>query len=353
MKNCIEVDKDYVDWQDEFYRTSLHIACAMGYLDIAEFLLQNGACSNFGNFVPPPLLIAAECLNPEMVTILCHHRAEFNIFTEGEDRHILEHLLEKFDRFEEPTKEDLFYRTIEALCAAGSDPCLVKGSSTGSYKDHRCAMLIALDRLNLKLFALFAKYSKNVIRIRGEYDESLLHLICNCIYYNEEEERILYEMALILVKDLCVDITAKDEHGNTCVHLAAGSGMSNIIKLLLLYGAEIDATNYDGYPPLFLAIINKQLRSAKYLIKRGAFASYQTSKGQTILHVLFDVKGKKKALYLCELNNEEIGYLAEFCVNILGVNENLRDHAQKTARDYAIENGLSKFFPISYKYNFK
>ncbi|KAG2381452.1 hypothetical protein C9374_006441 [Naegleria lovaniensis] len=353
VKKCIEVDKDYVDWQDEFYRTSLHIACAMGYLDIAEFLLNNGACSNFGNFVPPPLLIAAECLNPEMVTLLCHHRAEYNIFTEGEDKHILEHLLEKFDRFEDTSKEEMFYKTIEALCAAGSDPCLVKGSSTGSFKDHRCAMLIALDRLNLKLFALFAKYSKNVIRIRGEYDESLLHLICNCIYYNEDEERILYEMALILVKDLCVDITAKDEHGNTCVHLAAGSGMSNIIKLLLLYGAEIDSTNYDGYPPLFLAIVNKQLRSAKYLIKRGAFASYQTNKGQTILHTLFDVKGKKKALYLCELNNEEIGYLAEFCVNTLGVNENLRDHVQKTARDYAIENGLSKYFPISFKYNFK
>ena len=317
----------------------------MGYEEIAQYLMDKYACPNFGNFVPPPLLIAAECMNPGMVRVLAKNRAELNIYT-VDHKHILEYLMEKHEKFEDPEKEEQFEKTMEALCESGSDPCLVFGSTTGSRGDNKCALLIALDRLDFKMFAIFARNSKYIIRIRGEYDETILHLICNCIYYNQEEEKILYDMAVILVKELCVDITAKDENGNTCLHLASGSGMTNIIRLLLLFGADIDAVNIDGYPPLFIAIHNKQLKTAKYLVQSGAKANFQLSNGQTILHLLYDLQEKKKHLYMSELSLEEIQFLAGLCINSLGVKETLMDKKGLTMKDYAIQNSILKYYPV-------
>ena len=46
------------------------------------------------------------------------------------------------------------------------------------------------------------------------------------------------------------DIDAKDERGNTSLHMAVKSGYKEIVKQLLLQGATINIENEDGYNPL-------------------------------------------------------------------------------------------------------
>lgn len=342
VKKFIE-EKEYVDWQDEHYRTSLHIASAMkDRLEIAEFLIQNDACLNFGHYVPLPIMIAADCFNSKMIDLLAKYRTEINIYTE-ENLHILEHMIEKYGS--DPDTKSQYLETVEALCIAGADPC---ASSNATYnRANTSAILTALDKLDLPLFTIFTSHTKNIRKIRGNQGETLLHLICNCVYNNEEEEITLYQMACILVTNSLVDIMARDEQGNTSLHLAAGSGMTNMIKLLIMYGADLEQCNNDGFPPLFMALIFRQLRSAMFLVKKGAKSNFiVTSKGQTFLHYLYDIQTKKNPLYVPRVNDmSEIEPLADFCIYEIGIKDSALDKAAKTARDYAVSNNLVKYYP--------
>jgi ankyrin repeat protein len=62
--------------------------------------------------------------------------------------------------------------------------------------------------------------------------------------------------ALLLAKrvlELGIDLNAIDEEGNTPVHLAAESGSSSLVELLLTQGAKTEIRNRDGFTPLQVA----------------------------------------------------------------------------------------------------
>ena len=83
------------------------------------------------------------------------------------------------------------------------------------------------------------------------------------------------------------DINAQDEtYGATPLHfLAVSSKNSEIIKILIQAGANVDTRTIHGWTPLYLAAWNnKNPEIIKTLIQAGANVDMRTTEGYTPLH---------------------------------------------------------------------
>jgi len=81
-----------------------------------------------------------------------------------------------------------------------------------------------------------------------------------------------------------VDVNApQDKEGNTPLLLAANRGLTSIVEILLEAGAKIDGASPPGIAPLMAAASRNQLKTAKYLLAKGANAKLADEGGQTAL----------------------------------------------------------------------
>lgn len=67
-------------------------------------------------------------------------------------------------------------------------------------------------------------------------------------------------------------LNARDNVGNTPIHLAASGGHEKVVEVLCSYGAEIEARNLAGRTPLHVACMNAHLGVIKLLLDIGADA---------------------------------------------------------------------------------
>jgi ankyrin repeat protein len=74
----------------------------------------------------------------------------------------------------------------------------------------------------------------------------------------------------VMIKSGLVDLKAKNEDGETPLHLASRDNSIAIAKLLIERGADVDAKGNGGWTPLHLATANNHTEIAKLLIELGA-----------------------------------------------------------------------------------
>lgn len=76
--------------------------------------------------------------------------------------------------------------------------------------------------------------------------------------------------------------------GNTVLCIASAKGRTNIVELLLSYGADI---NRDScmITPLMEAVQNDRKDTVAFLLKRGADPNMQNASGDTCLHMVKDI----------------------------------------------------------------
>lgn len=78
------------------------------------------------------------------------------------------------------------------------------------------------------------------------------------------------------------DVNARDKHGDTPLHDAAGFGMKEIIEILLANGADIHARNRFGKTPLHDAALNGRHDGAiQLLLDNGADINAKSIDGET------------------------------------------------------------------------
>lgn len=91
---------------------------------------------------------------------------------------------------------------------------------------------------------------------------------------------------------LGADPEARNEIGNTPLHIAAGKGFTEIAEMLISEGADLSAPGESGHTPLHLAVINGQIKILEMLLSRGADVNAKNFDGKTPLFL--EVEGKRR-----------------------------------------------------------
>ena len=84
---------------------------------------------------------------------------------------------------------------------------------------------------------------------------------------------------------LGADINATDPDGFTPLHLAARSGHANVVAVLLAKGADVNATDHIGETPLHLAANEGRQEIAEKLLAAGADVNAKGDNGWTPMRV--------------------------------------------------------------------
>jgi ankyrin repeat protein len=81
------------------------------------------------------------------------------------------------------------------------------------------------------------------------------------------------------------NVTATDDGGESLLHQAAREGASVELVAILIdeFKLDVNAENELGFRPLHLAVKNYQI--AQFLLRRGAQLESRTKSGMTALHV--------------------------------------------------------------------
>lgn len=352
VKECIEANNEYINAQDEYYMTPLHIAIYRGHDRIVDYLLSKGADPNIDEKLVCPLITAAFYYNIDIINLLARYKVNPNPYYKC--RHILElimeHELEGIDPVENYQKK---IETLKAVCKIGSNP-YVHFKNIEQEPNLRSPFQIVLKEKDLNMFALLCEYLPNIRRIRGNFYKTILHMIILEQPRKESHRKILFEMAKLLVEKSLIEVNCDiTENNNTCLHYAAFMGNIPIIKLLIQHGAHVNDCNRDGLSPLTMAVLCNQPEAAKVLFKNGAKGNIVDSNGQTVLHMLYSDNTKilveKKSLFenpnYSPLEGQTRMYLAKLCIYNFGIDAYKRDKNNKIARELAIENCLIREYP--------
>lgn len=97
------------------------------------------------------------------------------------------------------------------------------------------------------------------------------------------------ECARVMIKageKVSLDINAKDKAGMTALHVAALCGGSNMMRLLLNHGAEVNGGTVAaaGITPLHRAAVSGYMECGKVLLEAGAAVNRADMHGDTALH---------------------------------------------------------------------
>lgn len=80
-------------------------------------------------------------------------------------------------------------------------------------------------------------------------------------------------------------VAVPDGSGNTPLHLAAATNMSELARVFLEHGAQADARNYSDATPLHLAAWFSSTEVADLLLRHGAQVDSMDTAGNTPLHI--------------------------------------------------------------------
>ena len=78
-----------------------------------------------------------------------------------------------------------------------------------------------------------------------------------------------FEMVRLLI-EYGADVNARGEYYDTPLHLASYSGSADTVRLLIKHGAEVNSEDWQHYTPLHLASLSERAEIVRLLVKHGA-----------------------------------------------------------------------------------
>lgn len=211
-----------IDAFDEEGDTPLYLACESGFLEIANFLFENGADINICNSK--------------------NYRAIDIASIEG-NFEIIEWLIEVGAKI---IPEEERYNPLELAVIYGNEPEIV--------------------RLLIKNGMDPTPREK-----RGKY--------YSCLHWANQENHFESLKAMV---EMGADINFRNENGSTTLEQAAGQGNLKIVEFLIGVGADIncDETGNGNSSPLHMACAYGHLEVVKMLLKNGANPNLKSKDGK-------------------------------------------------------------------------
>ena len=235
--------------QESWYFTPLHLAAVWNRADVVELLLDSGADYTAGEYTP--YSYALSCNNLDCARIFIRHNADTG--AGGITPLVRAVILD--DR-----------AAVKKLLAGGADV------NERSYVDRTALM-----------FASTAETA--AILIDAGADPDLMDLFNSTALWNMANSGYV-EPAKILLSRFSVsglDLENHGSYGDTPLMRAALMGHMEMARLLLSYGANINAVNNYGTTALILAAAEGHSDMVRFLVSSGADINAQNDNGDTAL----------------------------------------------------------------------
>ena len=268
----------------------LHVAAALGRLDIARLLIDAGADVNGGDVdESTPLDVAAIRRQPEMVNLLLKHGADLNhrdrngacaisFAAFGGDSTIIRQLID--------AGADLNYRShngttlvhaaamrgqgwlLDLLFARGQDPSVTNNAGESALV---WAARGGQPEIMERLLAAGAAVDR-------PDTSGITPLAVAIMFRSPEAARVLLNHG--------ADPNRADERGNTPLIMASWGEEPALVTLLTERGADPNAANEEGGRPLWSAMLDGNLEMVTALLEAGADPNaVDPHYGRTALHV--------------------------------------------------------------------
>ncbi|XP_018574567.1 ankyrin-3-like [Anoplophora glabripennis] len=259
--------------------TALHLAISGDHFDIVKYLAENSGKNMITNGRYETILdLAAREGRLDFVRLLVEHGDD------GDNVRAL-HLALYGNHMD----------VVEYLVDRGVD-INTKCCSSLSYTDGQrfTTLHVAVSKGNLEALKFLLQRGANA-KVKCGKDNTPLHL---AVSYGDN-----VEIVKCLV-EFGADLNATDENGCTALYLAVERCRTNTVKYLLQRGANRNITDNEGYSALHIAARENYLDSVKLLVEAAADVNATDYYGKTALH--FAVSGDTSNLDIvkCLVENE-------------------------------------------------
>ncbi len=307
--------------------SALHVYSAAGNISVVQWLLDNRAEVNLKNKRGrTPFFLALRAYKADIVEMLLKAGADIAIKDDNDDHAIFDIIEDLTLEIEEKPRLEQACNMVGMLVKAGMDVNM-KNSAGESLFMKTCSAkypdLVQLmlshganinERDNMEKTPLQHAVSSGNIRIT----ELLIAAGADVNVVNQEGEtalNIAYENNQIeLVKILVnsgadtsqlpkdADLSFKDENIDKRLQEAAYDGNRELIEALLKRGANVNTVEGElGYTPLMWASMKDYHNdSVRLLIEAGANLNARNSKGETALMIALKESGKRNAELLVD-----------------------------------------------------
>jgi len=338
--------------------TLLHVAAEKGYKDIAKLLIDKGADVNAQNRSNvTPLHLGVENGNKDVVELLIANGADVNAKRNTRSRKASTALHDAVDA----ARGDI----VELLIAHGADvntrtdlgiTPLYIAERNGYTEIAELLLKHGAKEISPSLFGAFTYVDIDQIQVliaqgadvnaKNNSGQTLLHLACRT--GNKE-------VAVLLI-DKGADVDAETELGWTPLHDASTLGNHDIVKLLIDKGADVNANRAQSpaFPraaffvipnakdnirvtPLYLATLYGGKNVIELLISKGADVNARNEIGQTALHRAAKSKSKD---------------VVELLIS-KGADVDVKDNKGRTALDLAEESKRTEIVELLKKHGAK
>ena len=273
--------------------TPLHLASLHSKADAAVFLLKNGADVNKSNkFGNTALHLSSLQGNVNTMKVLLEYQADINANNiEGNTPLHLASLQGKAS-------------AVHYLISCESDVNI-------KNRERNSPLQLAVQRGSLEVIRLLSEAGADVNAV-DRYDNAILH----CAVNKRRED-----VVRVITSTCECNINVRDHNGDTPLHIAIKSGLTNIVQTLVQAGADINLVDDKGYPPLHIAAADGNMELVSLLIESGVNVDFKDDHGNTPLH--------RAALY-------ENYTIMKFLVN-KGADKSIQNCLGKTAYDICVQ----------------
>jgi len=281
VEHLVVNNPNHVNARGGYYLTPLVAALAGGHFQTAKFLHDNGADPNvISRDKRTPLHSAAFCGDLKMVQMLLKYKADVNL--QGTDGMTALHLVSRGTYMASPNHGLSLSNIARLLLEHGAD---VNARDNDRFTPLHSAtqygrvevVRVLLDH-SAKVGSQAGRGSRTTtfraasefVNSREAEDKTPLHLVSECRHYAVSDIELSVSNIARLLLEHGADMNARDNTYFTPLHSAARYGMVEVLRVLLKHGANVDAEDEDGRTASSVAVGARRNETTKLLSEHGA-----------------------------------------------------------------------------------